>query len=96
MEYIITKELDKLNLTGLENLFMTSFVNNLFAEKHFSDVTVREVAANIGKSIKIVRGVVGSLIKKGLIDVDGVDGVKKMSIVYLKEEYFNLHNNWKS
>jgi hypothetical protein len=68
-----------------------------FAEKHFSDVWVRDISYGVEKDIKIVRGIVGSLIKKDYLYLDKVDESDKESIVYATERLYELdddENRW--
>lgn len=80
----------KLNLTDLEIKFLEDLVENLYAEPHFSDVGIKEISENTGIKINSCKGVLSSLVKKGIVYVD--DEFK--DIVYLHDTHFNLHNTW--
>lgn len=84
--------IDKISdkLTPLEMQVLTALVNELYAEPGFSDVGVDELSEATGLSKNVVKGVVGSLTKKGIVSVDEeFDG-----IVYLDSKYYYLHPEW--
>ena len=71
---------------------VTSLISKLDAEAHFSDVETKELQDDllIG-NINIVKGIIGSLCKKGIIFV-GEDDFE--GIIYLSSEYHYLHPEW--
>ena len=86
-----------LNLTELETTVLTSFINHLYAEQGFSDVEAIDLARWTKTDIKIVRGVLSSLIKKGLVYIFQQQGQTQndsIQIVYLDEKHYNLHTEW--
>jgi len=83
-----------LNLTGLEQEVLTSFINNLYAEPGFSDVSAEDIAVEIHININSVRGALGSLVKKGIVDI--VDMGTGYKIIYLCDDYYYLHPEWSS
>jgi hypothetical protein len=79
----------ELNLTELESKTLTAFIGGLYAEPGFSDVDVRDLSKELEISTKVLRGVLGSLVKKGIIFVDDNGG---SDIIYMNEEYWYLVN----
>jgi hypothetical protein len=88
-----TRELlQRENLTELEVKIMDCFISNLYAEPHFSDVDVRDIAKEIGISTNVIRGSLASLIKKQFVTVE--DNGAGYQIIYLCESKFYLHPEW--
>ena len=81
------------DLTDLERSFLTAFINGLYAEQHFSDMDVADVAAAMEVSKPTAKGVLGSLCKKGFVSTD--DNGAGFDIIYLNEDYFFLHTAWR-
>ena len=78
------------NLTTLEDKLLTSFINCL--DKHeptFSNVYVEDLPEISGIPMKSLRGVLSSLIHKGII-VTMSFGEGDEGVAYLNEEYFHL------
>ena len=63
-----------LKVTLKEKQVLESLAQNMYAELGFSDVGFPELRMDTGLSNNILRGVVSSLIKKGLIDIDDREG----------------------
>lgn len=81
-------------LTKLEAEIMDWFLTyGLYAEKHFSDVEVADIAINIKVSIKTVRGAVASLVKKGYIVVELMDDLG-IHLVYATEKGYMLDDEY--
>jgi hypothetical protein len=59
-------------LTDLEKIVLTTIAEGMYAEVGFSDVTIEDVVIESKLDSKIVRGVISSLIKKGLIVADKI------------------------
>jgi len=60
--------MEKVNLTDLEKKVIGAFDGcDEYDETPYSTVT--EISATIGETTKVVRGVISSLSKKGLVDV---------------------------
>ncbi len=87
-----------LNLTQLETVTLSELIKNVDIDINedsiFSGVQTEHLSIFTGIEIKKMRGVVGSLIKKGIIyiadfDYDGTE------IIYLSNEYFYLSNKSK-
>jgi len=93
----MTNEIKNLNLTELETTLLTSFISRLYAEEGFSDVEANDLAKWTKTDIKIVRGGLGSLIKKGIVSIFQQQGETQNQfhqIIYLNEKHYNLHPVW--
>jgi DNA replication protein DnaD len=93
----MTNDIKNLNLTELETTILTSFISHLYAEEGFSDVEASDLAKWTKTDIKIVRGGLGSLIKKGIVSIFQQQGETQnhfYQIIYLNEQYYNLHPVW--
>jgi hypothetical protein len=85
--------MENLDLTVLEQKVLNQFINGLYAEPGFSDMDASDLVSE-GMDIKQVRGVLGSLQKKGILSIqDPNDGGYK--IIDLNEGYWYLHPHWK-
>lgn len=81
-------------LTKLEAEIMDWFLTyGLYAEKHFSDVEVADIAINIHVSIKTVRGAMASLVKKGYVVVELMDDLG-IHLVYATEKGYKLDDEY--
>jgi hypothetical protein len=80
----------ELNLTELESKTLTAFIGGLYAEPGFSDVDVKDLSLELGISTKVLRGVLGSLVKKDIVFVD--ENNSGYDIIYLKKSYWGLVN----
>ena len=86
-------KINELNLTELETKTLTSFIQGLYAEPGYSDVDVNDIASDLSMSTKIIRGALGSLVKKGIVTIDTNDS--GYDIIYLNTNYWALVNeNW--
>lgn len=79
--------------TELEQRFLVAFIELLYAEIHFSDQDVKDVAGNMGVPIATAKGVLGSLCKKGVVSTQ--DSGTGYDLIYLNEEHFGLHKVWR-
>lgn len=80
--------------TDLETQVIESLVSQLYAEPGFSDVDAHDISRDITTlPTKIVRGVLGSLVKKGVIGIDTNDS--GYDIIYLNQSHWYLHPEWK-
>ena len=87
--------INELNLTELETKTLSTFVGELYAEPGFSDVDVNDIADILGISTKIIRGALGSLVKKKIVDIHRNDS--GYDIIYLAPQYWPLVNeDWAS
>jgi hypothetical protein len=89
---------NKTNFTELETQVLNALIDGLYAEPGFSDVDANDLSEWTGIPTKQVRGVLSSLIKKGVVTLDETDtfGAPKYVIVYLNESHWHLHPEWKS
>ena len=89
-----------IQLTQLEAQVLKSLINGLYAEAGFSDVDAKDIAEWINTPIKSVRGALGSLVKKGIVQLEETkswgrkDG--NMGIIYLNRNHYYLHPEWKN
>ena len=85
----------ELNLTELESLTLTAFIGGLYAEPGFSDVDVNDLSKELSISTKVLRGVLGSLVKKGIVSIEENGG--GYDIIHMREKYWYLVNeDWAS
>jgi predicted transcriptional regulator len=84
--------INELNLTELESKTFNTFVSCLYAEPGFSDVDVNDLSEELGISTKIIRGALGSLVKKGLVTID--NNGQGYDIIYLNTPYWHLVNEY--
>ncbi len=77
-------------LTELESKTLTTFVECLYAEPGYSDVDVNDLSEELGISTKIIRGALGSLVKKGVVTIERNDS--NYDIIYLNTPYWYLVN----
>ena len=82
--------ISELNLTELESKTLTTFIGGLYAEPGFSDVDVNDLSKELAISTKVLRGALGSLVKKGIVFVDESDS--GYDIIYLNKSYWSLVN----
>ncbi len=68
METLQTKVIT--GLTDLEKKVLTALADCMYAEWGYSDAGATDLAEATGISMKSIRGVIGSLSKKGLVCVD--------------------------
>ena len=82
--------INELNLTELETKTLNTYIDCLYAEPGFSDVDVNDLSEILGISTKVLRGALGSLVKKGIVCIDNNDG--NYDIIYLNKPYWHLVN----
>jgi len=88
-------KMNELNLTELESLTLTAFIGGLYAEPGFSDVDVNDLSSELGIPTKVLRGVLGSLVKKGIVSIEENGG--GYDIIHMREKYWYLVNEeWAS
>jgi hypothetical protein len=88
-----------LSLTKLETTVLETLIDGLYAEPGFSDVDAHDIAKQTKISTKSIRGVLSSLVKKGIIWLDETSSFgteKQYVIIYLSQDYWYLHPEWKS
>jgi len=87
----------QINLTDLEQKLLTELIGSLYAEEGFSDVDAKDLAHGTGINIKIVRGALGSLVKKGIVSIEQTDNwgaEEQFQLIYLNEDYWHMHPRW--
>ncbi len=84
--------------TQLEQTILDSLIGGLYAEPGFSDVDAKDLAEWTGIPTKQVRGVLSSLVKKGVVTLEETDtfGAPKWTLIYLNEKFWYLHPEWKN
>lgn len=87
-------EQHNLQLTAMETKVMEAFINGLYAEPGFSDVDAHDLTRDTGIPTRSIRGVLSSLVQKGIISIDG--NYAGYQIIYLREDYWYLHPEWKT
>jgi hypothetical protein len=87
-----------IELTQLETQVLKSVIDSLYAEPGFSDVDAKDVARHTKLDIKSVRGALGSLVRKKIVDVETTStyGAEQYSIIYLASDHYYLHPQWKN
>ena len=90
-----------ITVTKLEKMVLESLAKGMYAELGFSDMGLPELREDTGLTNKVLRGVASSLIKKGLIDIDGREGDwgvdprdTDMHIWYLTSQTQGLVEHW--
>lgn len=69
----------------------------LYAERDFSDLIAEDIAEALNLPINKFRGVLGSLIKKGYLYTDQLNGdVDDPMIVYATDKGYQLDDNYES
>ncbi len=87
-------ETNNLELTDLEKLFLERLITELYAEAGFSDVDVNDMANHLKMSKPSIKGVLGSLVKKGILET--YDTGTGYDVILLKRDHWYLHPNWKN
>lgn len=82
--------ISELKLTELESKTLNTFVGCLYAEPGYSDVDVNDLSSELGISTKVLRGALGSLVKKGVVTINPNDG--GYDIIDLNVHYWHLVN----
>lgn len=103
------KTLKELNLTELETLFINTLIPQLYAEKDFTDTDVQYISKAMGISLESGKGVLGALVKKGIVDAIEFQHTKMVQVgkkikmvtidiplVVLNENFYYLHPTWKN
>jgi predicted transcriptional regulator of viral defense system len=95
----VQNAVDKGELTQLEGKMIDWLLSDgYYAEKHFSDVDVTDVAKGISVSVNSAKGILGSLVKKGYLFTDTIEE-SGYDIIYANEKCYLLdddyEDNWK-
>lgn len=88
-----------IKVTQLEKYVLEALASRMYAELGFSDVGFLELREDLGLTNQTLRGVVGSLVKKGMVYVDdrvdeGYGNNTDMHIIYLTEKTDGLVEHW--
>jgi len=86
------KTINELGLTELELKVLEAEIDLLYAEPGFSDIDCTDLAKSTSLKINTVKGVVGSLCKKGILFAEMGDF---QGLIYLSSNYWYLHPVWK-
>mgnify|MGYP003667851677 FL=1 len=74
-------------VTNLENQVLMAVVDGMYAEWGFSDYSMNELTEDTNISPNVLRGVVGSLVKKGFLNIQDANEhctqSQSMHIIYL-------------
>jgi len=82
-----------IELTELETKTLNTFISCLYAEPGFSDVDAKDISESLNISTKVIRGALGSLVKKGVVTINTNDS--GYDIIDLNTKYWYLVNeNW--
>jgi len=90
----------ELTVTELEAKVLTSLAGGMYAELGYSDFGPTDISKDTGINMNILRGVLGSLSKKGLIECDrredeGYGKRIDMWICYLLDDAVGLVDIWR-
>ena len=91
-------EKHNLQLTDLETQVLENLINNLYAEPGFSDVDAKDISHSTGIPMKSIRGVLSSLVKKGIVHLEETDSYgapEQFVLIYLMDSHYYLHQQWK-
>lgn len=87
--------------TFKEVMVLQALINGLYAEPGFSDVTISDLVNSTVLEMESVKGVLGSLTKKGAVFTDDEMRVSTDSgemdgevIIYLGYEFHKYHPTW--
>ena len=87
----IKDPIDDVVSTDMEKKVLKNLIDQLYAEPGFSDVGVKDLASETKLSVNEVKGVIGSLTKKGIVSVGDKDFG---GLIYLNHKYYYLHPEW--
>lgn len=88
-----------IELTQLETQVLKSLISGLYAEVGFSDVDAKDIAEWTNTPIQSVRGALGSLVKKGIVQLEETESwgsPDAYMIIYLNRNHYYLHPEWKN
>lgn len=81
----------QINFTELEQTLLDAFIPMLYAEVGFTDVDVDDLSHATKISTKILRGVIASLVTKGVLYTDD-NG--EYVFINLHEDFYYMHPEW--
>ena len=84
--------------TQLEEQVLRALIYGLDAEPGFSNIDANDLAEMTGIDTKQIRGVLSSLVKKGVVTLDKTDNWQgpQYVLIYLNESHWHLHPEWKN
>ena len=91
-------EKHNLQLTELETKVLENLIDSLYAEPGFSDVDAKDISHLTGIPTKSIRGVLSSLVKKGIVHLEETDtfnAPEQFVLIYLMDSHWYLHPEWK-
>lgn len=77
--------------TELEQKVLDAYIPMLYAEEGYSDVDADDLSKATGITKNVIRGVLGSLVTKGVI---WTDDNGEYVIIYLSRDFYHLHPTW--
>jgi len=89
---LIHIKMKRVKITNLERLFIDKLIESLYAEAGFTDVDVADLAKAIEKSKATTKGVLGSLVKKGLVSTE--DSGTGYDLIIINECIYHYHPAW--
>jgi len=91
--YYNQEQAKQYKLTAKESQMLSAFVNELYAEPGFSDVSPQDLQQITGISKRSYKGVLGSMAKKGILYIEDKKYLgTEFDIVYLRDQ--DLHPQW--
>jgi len=91
---LLSLQLQKLGLTEMEQDAMQALILNLTEEPSYTSVNVEDLSGATGIDTKKMRGVLASLVKKGIIYID--KGGSELELINLNKDFWYLHPQWKN
>jgi hypothetical protein len=82
------------NLTELETKVLNALAGGMYAEYGYSDYGFADLTEELELSTKVLRGVVSSLVKKELVQVETNNGWEKVDVIYLINAAEGLVKHW--
>lgn len=99
--------INDLNLTELETKFINTLIPLLYAEPNFTNTDIKEISKKMEISMESGKGVLGSLVKKGIVNAISFEHSKMVQVgkkikmviidiplVILNENFYWLHPTW--
>ena len=86
-----------ITFTELEQQVLDALIGGLYAEPGYSDVDAKDLSRETGIPTSAIRGVLSSLIKKGVIFIEDTNtyGAPVHQLIYLQNAFWHLHPEWK-
>lgn len=85
--------------TQLEKKVLEALAREMYAERGFSDVGIKQVVRQSKLEPQTIRAVISSLVKKDLVEVDMregaiIDRLSQRHVIYLKAKAEGLVSHW--